>query len=87
MAYQQYVFDMFSLRLENLATLIEDLRFEKLDIRLLNWIESLEEDTTYITHEELASHLGTSREVISRLLKKFEQDGLIELGRGKIIKK
>ncbi len=85
-AYQQYIFDMFSLRLEDLAILIEDLRFEKIDIRLLRWIEEQNDGIISITHEELASHLGTSREVISRLLKKFEQEDIIELSRGKIIK-
>ena len=85
-AYQQYIFDMFSLRLENLAILIEDLRFEKIDNRLMKWIESQNNDIIHTTHEELASHLGTSREVISRLLKKFEQEGIVELARG-IIKK
>ncbi len=84
--YQQYIFDMFSLRLENLAILIEDLRFEKIDNRLIKWIKEQKDDKIYTTHEELASHLGTSREVISRLLKKFEQDGIVKLQRGIIQK-
>jgi len=37
-----------------------------------------------ITHEKLASHLGTSREVISRLLKEFEHNGIVQLHRGRI---
>ncbi len=85
-AYQQYVFDMFSLRLEDLAILVEDLRFEKIDSRLLGWLKKQENRSIIITHEELASHLGTSREVISRLLKKLELSEDIRLERGKIIK-
>lgn len=83
-AYQQYVFDLFARRLEGLAGLIEDVRFEKLDHRLMSWLEKQEENPVIITHEKLASHLGTSREVISRLLKEFEHNGIVKLHRGKI---
>jgi len=37
-----------------------------------------------ITHQQIAEELASSREVISRLLKRFEKEGLIELGRGTI---
>jgi len=37
-----------------------------------------------ITHQQMASELGTAREVISRLLKKMEHDGIIKIQRGKI---
>jgi len=83
-AYQQFVFDLFARRLEGLAGLIEDVRFEKLDHRLMSWLEKQEENPVIITHEKLASHLGTSREVISRLLKEFEHNGIVKLHRGKI---
>ncbi len=83
-AYQQFVFGLFARRLEGLAGLIEDVRFEKLDHRLMNWLEEQEQNPALITHEKLASHLGTSREVISRLLKEFEHNGIVKLHRGKI---
>ena len=83
-AYQQFVFDLFARRLEGLAGLIEDVRFEKLDHRLMNWLNDQEENPAIITHEKLASHLGTSREVISRLLKEFEHNGIVRLYRGRI---
>ncbi|NIT61519.1 MAG: helix-turn-helix domain-containing protein, partial [Aliifodinibius sp.] len=41
-------------------------------------------DTLTMTHDQLAQELGTAREVISRLLKKMEAEGLVELGRNKI---
>ena len=86
--YQQYIFSMFSKRLESMATLIEDLRFETLDDRLLDWLrKTIDENysnVVVITHEKLSSHLGTSREVISRLLKIFEKQGILKLSRGKI---
>lgn len=82
--YQQYVFELFAKRLESMAGLIEDVRFKKLDHRLLDWLHEQPKKTVAITHEKLASHLGTSREVISRLLKEFEHNGIVRLQRGKI---
>ncbi len=83
-AYQKYVFGLFGRRLEGMAGLIEDVRFKKLDHRLLDWLHEAPDNPIVITHEKLASHLGTSREVISRLLKEFEHNGIVKLHRGKI---
>ena len=82
--YQQFVFSLFARRLEGMAGLIEDVRFKKLDHRLLDWLHEQEKSEIAITHEKLASHLGTSREVISRLLKEFEHNGIVQLHRGRI---
>ena len=82
--YQQFVFSLFARRLEGMAGLIEDVRFKKLDHRLLDWLQEQESSNIVITHEKLASHLGTSREVISRLLKEFEHNGIVNLFRGRI---
>lgn len=82
--YQQFVFSLFARRLEGMAGLIEDVRFKKLDHRLLDWLHEQGSDEITITHEKLASHLGTSREVISRLLKEFEHNGIVKLHRGRI---
>ncbi len=82
--YQQFVFSLFARRLEGMAGLIEDVRFKKLDHRLLDWLHEQEENEIKITHEKLASHLGTSREVISRLLKEFEHNRIVKLHRGRI---
>ena len=37
-----------------------------------------------MTHDQIARHLGTAREVVSRMLKYFEQEGIVELGRGSV---
>jgi CRP/FNR family transcriptional regulator len=85
-AYQNYVFNLYAKRLETLASLIEEIRFETLDDRVIKWLkENAINKIVKITHEELASHLGTSREVISRLLKSIEKHGDLELKRGEII--
>jgi len=66
-----------------------DTAFEPLDMRLACLLGRLFEragsDTLDITHQALSQELGTSREVVSRLLKKLEQQECIVLKRGKIL--
>ncbi len=65
-----------------------DTAFETLDMRLACLLGRLFEragtDTLHITHQQLALELGTSREVISRALKKLERQECIRLARGQI---
>lgn len=82
--YQEYIFSLFALRLESLVFLVEDVRFKKLDERLKTWLGESSKKTLHITHDKIATHMGSSREVISRLLKEFEREGLIKLGRSQI---
>lgn len=42
------------------------------------------QDRIAMTHDQIARHLGTAREVVSRMLKYFEQEGIVELGRGSV---
>lgn len=86
-AYQQYIFDLFAQRMEGMAILVEDVRFKNMDERLLDWLKSEGSKNREIltTHEKIASHLGTSREVISRLLKDYEKNGIVSLSRGKVV--
>lgn len=62
--------------------------FDRLEMRLAcllgRLFERAEQDTLQITHQQLAQELGTTREVISRGLKRFERQGCIELSRGQI---
>ena len=83
-AYQQYVFNLFAQRMEGMAELVEDVRFKNMDERLLDWLRSQGVSEIKITHEKVASHLGTSREVVSRLLKEYEKNEILTLSRGKI---
>lgn len=82
--YQEYVLSLNVTRMEHMAGMIEDIRFTKLDERVLNWLKGLKIDIISMTHEEIANHHGTSREVISRLLKKFEREGILTLSRKEI---
>lgn len=82
--YQHFVFSLFSLRFHSLTTLVEDIKFKRLDSRILEFLKSKEENLIQITHENIASNLGTSRVVVSRVLKDLENKNFIKLHRGKI---
>ena len=86
--FRQHVMEQISERICDMMLLIEDVAFGSMDQRvarlLLNRAE-LEGDTLLCTHQELASELGTAREVISRMLKSFEQRGWVALSRGAIV--
>lgn len=82
--YQSYLFSLYQLRFEELTSLINDIKFKRLDTRILEWLKKQPLKTIDITHEALAIKLGSSRVVISRLLKELEQKGTVVLHRGKI---
>lgn len=87
--WRNYIFSMYNDRFDIIITLIDELLFRKLDLRLSAFL--LRKCESYskiiITHQEIAYELGSSREVISRLLKDFESQGILKLGRGSILVK
>lgn len=84
--WQQYIFALLSQRMSGLISLVDALAFRNLDVRLATWLRehSVNTQKIRVTHQNLAEELASSREVISRLLKEFEREGLIKLGRGEI---
>ena len=82
--YQSYLFSLYQLRFEELTGLINDIKFKRLDTRILEWLNKQPHRLIEITHEQLATELGSSRVVVSRLLKELEQKGIVALHRGKI---
>ena len=82
--YQSYLFSLYQLRFEDLTGLINDIKFKRLDTRIIEWLHKQPHDTIEITHEQLATELGSARAVVSRLLKELEQKGIVTLHRGKI---
>ncbi|CAA6818198.1 MAG: transcriptional regulator, Crp/Fnr family [uncultured Sulfurovum sp.] len=82
--YQSYIFSLYTIRMADLANLINDIKFKKLDTRLLEWLQKHEEKNIKITHEEVANSLGSSRVVISRTLKELERKEKVVLHRGSI---
>ena len=80
--YQSYIFSLYTIRMADLAKLINDIKFKKLDARLLEWLQKHKEKNIKITHEEIANSLGSSRVVISRTLKELEKKEKVILHRG-----
>ena len=83
-----YILDLTQDKLSQVMYVLEQTTFFSLDERISDYLleQSRYENskTLYITHENIANELGSSREVISRILKKFEKHGKIEVHRGKI---
>lgn len=80
-----FVDTMLSHRLAAIMLLIEEVVFNRLDRRLFEYLVERSEDG-YInrTHQRIANDLGTSREVVTRLLKDFQTRGSIRAGRNRI---
>jgi CRP/FNR family transcriptional regulator len=86
-SWRNYVFSIYHRRLSGLIRLIEEVVFGKLDLRLAErLLERAAGDglIVHTSHQELAEELGSSREVVSRLLKDWERRGLVELRRGHV---
>jgi CRP/FNR family transcriptional regulator len=85
--WQEYVFNLVSERLADVIAVVEEIAFKQVDIRItekLSQFISKGINPIEITHQELASDIGTSREVVSRILKDFEAKGVCEISRGRI---
>lgn len=84
--FRKMVFDQYAKRLADVIGLVEQLSFGRIDIRLARLLLQMSRDTSNITitHQAIATELGSAREVVSRQLKTFEQQQLLELKRGNI---
>ncbi len=82
-AFRTYVFHLFSDRLTDLMQLVSAVAFQKLDQRLANLLTS-KANPVQTTHQALADELGSAREIVSRLLKGYAEQGWVKLGREQI---
>jgi CRP/FNR family transcriptional regulator len=88
--FRKHALELMGARLADVMELVEAVAFHRLDRRLANLL--MEKSTNNgdggrpleITHHQLAKDLGSSREIVSRVLEAFEADGLVELGRKRI---
>lgn len=84
-----YFLRLYNTRFEELLDVVNAIAFKKVDERLLNFLRKKVEltgnNTLQVTHEQLANELGTARVVVSRLLKQLEENGIVQLGRNKIV--
>lgn len=85
-AFRNFVFAAYSRRLIDMLRVVDDVAFGRIDVRLAERLLMLGDGRKEIrtTHQELASELGTAREVISRVLNDFHKRDLIAQSRGVI---
>ena len=83
-----YTNELMASRFSDVMWLVEQIMWKSLDKRLAAFLveeSAIEEsDTLKITHEAIANHLGSHREVITRMLKYFQNEGMVKLSRGTI---
>jgi CRP/FNR family transcriptional regulator len=82
-AFRVFVFKFLSRRLARLTALVDELAFRRVDQRLASRL-IVGPPRLASTHQMLADDLGTSREVVSRILETFQRSGMIRLGRKQI---
>lgn len=84
--WREFVFDLLSQRLSSVMAIVDEIAFRRMDARVASLLLARVrmQNPLRITHQEIAAELGSSREVISRLLEDFSERGLIRSGRGEI---
>lgn len=87
-AAANYTNEVMGSRFSEVMWLMEQIMWNRFDRRLASFLleESALEgsDSLLITHEKIANHLGSAREVVTRMLRYFQREGLVELSRGTI---
>ncbi len=81
--FRQYVFGLFADRLTDLMALVEAVAFHKLDRRVAATLLG-HGRVVEMTHQQLADSVGSVREIVTRVLRSFVDQGLVKLGRGSI---
>ena len=82
---RDFVFTLLSRRLSDVMELVEEVAFGRMDERLMEYlIEKSADGKLETTHQKIAGDLGTSREVVSRLLKDLERKKTVRLSRNSI---
>lgn len=86
--WKDFVSSTYQLRFQELLVALDAVAFKRMDERLMRYIvtkmRQYKANELHTTHQEIANELGTSREVVSRLLKTLEKKKWIELGRNVI---
>lgn len=81
--FREYVFGLYGARLAEVMELIEEVAFRRLDTRLAQMLIH-RGPVLEATHQKLADELGSVREIVSRLLRSFEQRGWVKLERERV---
>lgn len=88
-SWQEFVINSYRNRFEEVLAVLDSVAFrgmdERLEFYLIKEAKRIKTNNITVSHQAIANDLNTSREVVSRLLKKMEQRGLLELHRNSII--
>jgi len=84
--WREFVFELLSERLSTVMTVVDEVVFKRMDRRVASFLlnQAQVQNPMRVTHQEIAAELGSSREVISRILEDFSKEGSIESSRGTI---
>ena len=84
--WREFVFDLLPQRLVSVMSIVDEVAFRRMDARVASLLltRSRVQNPIRITHQEIAAELGSSREVISRLLEDFSERGLVTVRRGEV---
>ncbi len=84
--WREFVFDLLSQRLSSMMEIVDAVAFQRMDVRVDSWLlqQAKVQNPLRVTHQHIAAELGSSREVISRLLEDLVSTGLIRSGRGTV---
>ena len=86
--WRNYTFNLLSQRFSEIMAVLEEVAFRRMDIRIAKLLLTLSEkknDGLKIKHQDIAMELGSSREVVSRILEQFAYEKILVLKRGTII--
>ena len=84
--WRNFLFDLLSQRLAAVMSIVDEVVFHRMDARIAALLlrRADQGSIVQITHQEIAAELGSSREVISRILEGFEAAGMISSSRGQV---
>lgn len=81
-----FTLELIASRFSDVMWLLDQILYKHLDSRLAGFLltecELNDTRVIHLTHEEIAHHLGSAREVVTRMLKYLATEGMVELGRG-----
>ncbi|HSR21839.1 MAG TPA: Crp/Fnr family transcriptional regulator [Anaerolineales bacterium] len=85
-AWREYVFDLLSARLASVMETVDEVVFRRMDARVAAFLAERADaiNPIPVTHQEIAAELGSSREVVSRLLEDLAERGLVRISRGQV---
>lgn len=84
--FRKFMFQAYSKRIADLFLTIEEIAFQRMDVRLAQRLLEMDRGSHIIkaTHAQLAAELGTAREVITRQLREFQRRSWVKIGRGSL---